>query len=202
MKLPRFSLRALFIAVGLFGLGLVVLINASDLWASAVFTVTLCVLFIGVVGSILSGPARAYWIGFTVFGWGYLWIAHWPTNDQFIPGNILPRWRLQTHSGGLLTTHVLEYGYKNLLPLIRERPSVAPTYHEPGSGPMSRYFDFGGGYAEARSSSVDESNGSYPYIHNFMRVGHSLWAMLFAFVGAWIGGRFHPTTSRADAKSG
>ncbi len=68
----RFSMRNLLLAILVFGLSLAVLQWNSEVVASLAFTVFLTLLAIGVVGAFCRrGAARAFWIGFAVFGWLY-----------------------------------------------------------------------------------------------------------------------------------
>ena len=54
-------------------------------WAGAIFITTCGVLAFGVVGVLCGKEAdRPWWLGFAVFGWGYL-IVHWVSLEQFWP---------------------------------------------------------------------------------------------------------------------
>jgi hypothetical protein len=68
----RFSVRQLFVAILVLGLSLAVLQWDSAILASGAFTAFLSLLALGLTGAFCRrGAARAFWIGFTIFGWIY-----------------------------------------------------------------------------------------------------------------------------------
>jgi hypothetical protein len=68
----RFSMRNLLLAVLVLSLALAVLQWDSEIIASIAFTAFLGLLALGVTGAFCRrGAARAFWIGFAVFGWFY-----------------------------------------------------------------------------------------------------------------------------------
>ena len=78
MVTVRFSIAALMAAVLIVALGLAAMRNFSATWAGVTFLVTCAVLCLAVVGIVCDGDARrAWWLGFALFGWGYLVLAFW-----------------------------------------------------------------------------------------------------------------------------
>src|ERR1700733_7909589 len=78
MRTIRFPIAALMVAVLIVALGLAALRNSSATWAGVTFLVTCAVLCLAVVGIVCDGDARrAWWLGFALFGWGYLVLAFW-----------------------------------------------------------------------------------------------------------------------------
>jgi hypothetical protein len=68
----RFSIRNLLAAVLVLGLALAALQWNSPFVASAAYTLMLAALAMGLTGALCRPyPLRAFWIGFTVFGWFY-----------------------------------------------------------------------------------------------------------------------------------
>jgi hypothetical protein len=68
----RFSIGGLMALVLVIALGLVGLKQASPVWASTFFSVSLIVLVVSVLNAIQSRErARAFWLGFAVSGWAY-----------------------------------------------------------------------------------------------------------------------------------
>jgi hypothetical protein len=94
MRKIRFSIGGLMLIVLAAAIGLAALKNASPAWAGAMFLLTCAILALGVVGAIYrKGGERAWWLGFSIFGWGYM--ALW--------------WFLSEHHTFVLpTTKVLE----------------------------------------------------------------------------------------------
>ncbi len=82
MRLIRASIAGLMGAVLIAALGLTALRSASDTWSGATLLATCGVLGLAVVGTVCRDAAeRAWWLGFTVFGWGYLAMAFWSPVD-------------------------------------------------------------------------------------------------------------------------
>ena len=80
----RFRIGSLMGIVLVLAIGFAALKNASATWASAIFLLTCGVLGLAVIGAICRrGADRAGWLGFALFGWGYMALAFWPS--EFLP---------------------------------------------------------------------------------------------------------------------
>jgi hypothetical protein len=78
MRFMRFSIAGLMGAVLIVALGLAALRSASATWSSATFLATCGLLCLAVVGAVCGGDAeRTWWLGFALFGWGYVALAFW-----------------------------------------------------------------------------------------------------------------------------
>jgi hypothetical protein len=127
----RFSLKSLLAATTLVALGCVGVLCANAIW-SALFTTAafLSVLF-GIVAAMLRhGRARAFWIGFSVFGAGYFGLATFGERDAVSSVRSISRLLAQgptriNESGvaepRLATTAFLIWADRYLEPL-REKP--------------------------------------------------------------------------------
>src|SRR5438270_8186539 len=79
MSRPRFSIAGLMFVVLLIAVGVAALRSASQLWAGMIFTLTLALLGVAVIGVIYRrGARRAFWLGATLFGGGYLIVSFGP----------------------------------------------------------------------------------------------------------------------------
>jgi WD40 repeat protein len=93
--MPRYRIRLQFSLVSLFGLAAVValacaaLVNASPLWASAWYTFTLLLLLTATLAAVFRPRNRAFWLGFVVFGWAYLFLGFGPWVGQCVPPSLL-----------------------------------------------------------------------------------------------------------------
>ena len=77
MRRFQFSLRALLGLVLFVAVGCAALVHANELVASAVYSVTLLVLFVAIVRGLFGADSgRVFWLGFAIFGWGYVWVAY------------------------------------------------------------------------------------------------------------------------------
>jgi hypothetical protein len=73
MSRIRFNIASLLIAVLFVAVGFAALRESTDLWDGGLFTLTLVVLFYSILLAIHRSDARrAFWIGFALFGGGYL----------------------------------------------------------------------------------------------------------------------------------
>ena len=162
MRRFRFSLASLMSSVLVIAVACAALRYASELWASVVFTLTvglllgatLCVVFRG-------GDARAFCLGFVLFGGGYLFVVFGP----WFRGNASPQ------PPALLTTRLLEYLH----------PKLSQTVTLPGSGSGTNLVTL--------QLLIDENihpgprTVVVPSWEHFQQVGHSLLALIIALVG-------------------
>jgi hypothetical protein len=81
----QFSLTSLFGLTVLVALACTALLNATPLWSSTWFSLTIFVLLLGTLAAIFrQGSRRPFWIGFGLFGWVYLLLAFEPWADQYV----------------------------------------------------------------------------------------------------------------------
>ncbi|AGA26056.1 hypothetical protein [Singulisphaera acidiphila] len=113
MTRVRFTLTNLMAFVLYFAFGFAALRNANAFWASATYTMAILLIAGALVGAITRrGSTRAPWVGFAVFGWTYLLIAH------------LPKWDVGGLGFGPIDKPLLfiEWGTALLQPHIRTLP--------------------------------------------------------------------------------
>jgi hypothetical protein len=76
MRIVRFPIAGLMGTILVVAIVLAALRNASQTWAGVTFLLTCGVLCLAVVGVVCrNGSERAWWLGFALFGWGYLALA-------------------------------------------------------------------------------------------------------------------------------
>ena len=96
----RFSLFGLVWVVVVAAFGFAALRHPSEVWETATLSAVLCALFVAIIGMVGSRrDSRAFWIGFALFGWAYLWLAF----GEF-----------RRYSQRLLTDHVLSFFWREL----------------------------------------------------------------------------------------
>ena len=72
----QFSLKFMGVAVFFAAFICVALLNANRLWGQIVFTFAVLLLLCSIISAVYSrGGTRAYWLGASVFGWGYFVLA-------------------------------------------------------------------------------------------------------------------------------
>src|SRR5262245_22121655 len=79
----RFTIASLLVVVLLVAVGFAALRESNDLWDSGVFTLTLAVLLVSILFAVHRSEARrAFWIGFALFGWGYVGLSLVPSIES------------------------------------------------------------------------------------------------------------------------
>jgi hypothetical protein len=184
------------------GVGLAALRNASDLWAGIMLLVALASIGVAVLGAVLMDDReRAWWLGFAVFGGGYLVAALSPVRSE------------------LATTHLLEYV------AARVGGSEIATIGVSRLGPSTQLFRLvtqdGGVIAKKVADSVVNSTPISDLLASmvpanrwlsvlpgaarhdpFLRVGHCLFALLAGLLGGMIGTWFHARRDRVAGTAG
>ncbi len=167
MRRFRFHLGTLVIFVLVFGVGFAALRESNETWVSITFSVTLSVLLISILLAIhRTESRRAFWMGFALFGSTYLGLSLVPTTE--------PR---------LITTKALAY-LNSKVP--RSIPAGLAYADFDNDGKMDLYLanTFQDITAATGMNSAGLSlTGSIGTTDNFVRIGHSLIALIVAFVG-------------------
>jgi hypothetical protein len=189
----RFSLRGLLAAVAFVAVACAGLRYANVWWASSLFTLTLVVLIVAILGVACSkGPRRMAWLGCALFGWTYFLLVFGPWSSE----HLAPR---------LVTTQGLVYLGSKLQP--NQYAWVDVGFNTAGSrlvlsGNPTTIWDSGTGgrinintsNAPVYSTWVDVVNGttlgSQQPATPFQQVGQSLWTLLAAALGALLAAWF------------
>ena len=83
MKRFRFNIGTLVILVLVLGVSFAALRDSSDLWESGGFTLTIGVLLISILLAVHRRESRRpFWIGFALFGWVYLGLSSVPSIES------------------------------------------------------------------------------------------------------------------------
>jgi hypothetical protein len=80
MRRFQFSIASLLSTILVVALGIASLRSASDAWDSGVLAIVLLTLLVAVLLAVhRSDRARAYWLGFALFGWAYFLVGLIPS---------------------------------------------------------------------------------------------------------------------------
>lgn len=200
MRRFRVSIAGLLAGIGLLGVSLAALARPSGLWANAYYSLALGTLIIAVLGAIYSRASkRAFWVGFSVCGWAYFLGIFGPEPIGRFEGNAV-------------TTPILDILYPLTLP--REGAVAAPSGN-PGARliPASR---MGRALISGRIILTGAFRGGPPAPGDpplraweiwtepdrnidgtgtlssaaYRQIGHSIFALIFALIGAHAARRF------------
>jgi hypothetical protein len=156
----RFQVRSLLLLVVFLAVGCAALRESSDAWDSCIFWVTLVVLLSSILLAVhRASSSRAFWIGFALFGSAYLALTLVPSVES-----------------SLLSTRALGYLNSRMpvsTPAGRAYENISRSFRVPrvieGQPLINR---------AARLQPESEET-----VRNFMRIGHSLLALVAAFLG-------------------
>jgi WD40 repeat protein len=193
MRRFRFRIGSLLILIIFLGVGFAALREATDLWDSIVLSVTIGALLVSLLLAIhREDERRAFWIAFALFGWVYLGLTAIPSIES-----------------RLLTNKALAY----LDAQLPGRPVLlsAQTWVKTGNStqPVTKVtFSTNGDVLASSVSSGNmriwsmgagrllwSANGS---AENFVRIGHSLFALILAWLGGSLSRRLDLRSRRAD----
>lgn len=160
----RFNVASLIGVILVLGVGFAALREKTQLWESGVFTLTLAALLISILFAIRrAGKRRAFWLGFAVFGWFYLGLSLIPSIES-----------------RLITTKTLTFLDSKVPGRSFQVQSVAFTTDG------NRIATAGQGQVGLWDAATGKPVGGWSgTTESFVRIGHSLFALL---VG-WLGGQ-------------
>jgi hypothetical protein len=185
MRTFRFTIAGLLGVITVLGIGLAALREASEFWDSGLFTLTLGVLLVSVLLAIhRREDRRAFWGGFALFGWGYMALSLVPSIeprlvttkalaylDAQVPGRALGfTIRLSELGPGTSTKHVQGLAFSP------DGSRIATA----NRGGRVGLWDAATGRLLGTVAGTDE---------NFVRIGHSLFALLAGGAGGLVSRR-------------
>jgi hypothetical protein len=179
---PRFSIAALMAFVSIFAVGLAAFRYPNKLWASFFFSLTIGAMVIGTLGAIFHrGLPQKFWMGYAICGWLYMFMNFGPWFEYFSPY--------------LFTTACLDLIYPRVA--APEQTALLETYKQT--------FGLAGGFGASAPvdpwefwTKIDSAAERFAVANNFdalrsrpfQLIGHSMFALLFAYIGGLIARRF------------
>jgi hypothetical protein len=204
MRKPRFSIASLLAVILVLGVGIAALRESSDLWDNGLFSVLLGILLTSILlATHQTESRRAYWLGFALFGSVYLGLSLVPPiESRLITTKALAR--LGATSPRPIAAGLTYFDYDNdgrLDIFVANDSQQNALYRNNGDGsfqdvsaaaglkPAPKLYNFFVGAAPPVTSGTTE---------NFVRVGHSLLALVVALVGGQLSRYLH-TKNRPEA---
>jgi hypothetical protein len=166
----RFSLKTMLLLFTVVAVCIAGLVYSNIAWAAFFYTVAFVIVLTGIVGALVRrGPARAFWIGFALFGGGYFALA-------LIGENSLARFGSDMRQGAqppkLATTQVFIWAERYIHTDASNNSNTARFN-------PNLVFNSGGiAYYQLTPSQY------------FVQIGHSIFTLIIALMGGWIGLQF------------
>ena len=195
MRRIRFTIANLVAIIFILGVGFAALREPTDLWESSIFSLTLGVMLISILLAIhRSDKRRAFWLGFALFGWIYMGLSLIPSIES-----------------RLITSKGLAY----LDSKVRGRLVLGDLFLPTNSGVGGNQFQMvaftpnGDQLAISKRGGVglwDVTTGKLlggwsGTTENFVRIGHSLFALLAGWFGGQLSRRLCRTSRQAEAST-
>jgi hypothetical protein len=196
MRPVRFTIANLILLVAFAAVAIAALKESSHWWDSGLFTVTLASLVTATLLAVHRGRrARAFWGGFALVGSAYLVASLVPTVEARLLTtlglNFLEAKRPGRGAVSFTTVFVQQNG--NPTPLLNGGSTTVAnqTIILNSPQPMS-------GTARFTLTSFAAVPGSTP--EDFIRVGHSLIALILAFLGGHLSRLLHASRAGRDSE--
>jgi hypothetical protein len=197
MKRIRFNIASLLVVVSVLGVGFAALRESSDLWDSGLFSLALGVLLTSILLAIhRTAKRRAFWMGFALFGWMYLALTVTPSIESTL---------ITTKALALLDSKVpgrpkdvfyVRFGGTNTGGLMNQFPAVAFDSNGNQLGTSSQ-----GTVKLWNATTFKPISGWSGTTENFVRIGHSLFALLVGWLGGQLSNRLCRTSREPEASA-
>ena len=180
MRRPRFTIAGILGFVVLLAFGLAALREATDAWDSGVFGATICWLSVAALLAVHRRERnRAFWLGFAMFGGVYLAASLVPSVASRLP-----------------TTLGLRYLDSNLSDRTGAATKFNSVFATTGNGYFVQALD---GKVDLDGDSIvlwNAATGKPVSVvrgtaENFVRIGHSLLALVAGFLGGRLSRRLY-----------
>jgi hypothetical protein len=176
MRHLRFNIAGLLVVILVLAVGFAALRQADEAWESGLFSLLLLGLLLAVLMSVHRGEAkRAFWVGFALCGWVYLGLSLVPSVES-----------------RLVTTKALAY----LDSKVPGHPSAVLAVRLTGMGSGSSGAQIQIDSAASNVRFWDAATGRLlsgwgGTTANFIGIGHSLFALLAAWLGGLVSRRLY-----------
>jgi hypothetical protein len=213
-KMPRLpnriqvTLAGLLAAVGAIAFCLAALTHASPNWASVFLTGTVAVLFVALSRTIATrGRSRAFWAGFAVWGWGYLFLVSWPAGpyswpEPWVPASMaepLPTTRLLRWTHGAMPVGAGPLAAGTSVSIEESGRSYPGTIlATKGEQYLARYDGWPSNFDTWVTSA--RLRPSVPKWESFQQIGQAAWALLLGLFGGFLTRYWWRSNEAANSK--
>jgi hypothetical protein len=182
MRRFRFKIASLLGAILVLGVGFAALRESSDFWESGIFTGTIGVLLLSILlAAQRRESGRAFWLGFALAGWTYLVLTAVPSLES-----------------KLITSMALTYIDSNLPGRSFEIHTTLPEILRIANAnrPATQTLDSLTLWKSETPGSGGVWTGSTA---NFVRIGHSLFALGLGWLGGQLSHRLCQSSRRESS---
>ena len=159
MHHPRVTIAQLILVVFVAAIGLAAIRSGSPAWSGALFSITFFAMICALLGIALGrGTRRVYWSGFATLGWSYLLLIYVP-------------WLHENIGQYLLAPNLFE----QLEVLLQTASTGGGGFQSVPVGVLGATAT-AGGFGGA---------GGVSGLTDFVRIGTSMEALLWAYLGGW-----------------
>jgi hypothetical protein len=212
MRHFRFHLGTLLLIVLLVAVGFAALRESNEIWESSVFSITLGVLPISILFAMhRTEKRRAFWLGFALFGAAYLAMSLVPPIqsrlitskalaylDSKVPRSIPAGFAYFDYDNdGAMDLYVVNNSQPNALYLNRGNGTFVDVTTVSGSNPAVKQVVGEGWVSNALVRPA--LAGSSGTTENFVKIGHSLLALIVALLGGQLSRHLHATNRQTTS---
>jgi hypothetical protein len=188
--MPHFSIRTIMAVIVVSAIGMAALRNADELWAGLMLLLVLVAGGIAVLGALnLLGRERAWWQGFAVFTGGYLVAVLSPVQSHLATTQMLIAMHPVVTSPGT-GPPVYPIYWRQRAQALATIESLKAT----GRGPADRELI---GAMNVLANLNSQLAGT-PNQDEFLRVGHSFFALLAGLLGGTVAVWFYGRRDRQE----
>jgi hypothetical protein len=206
MRRIRFTISSLLIAILFAGFGFAALREANEIWDSSVFSTTVAVLLISILLAIhRTENRRAFWLGFALLGWAYLALSLVPSiQSRLITTKALALLDSKVQRsirGGFAYPDYDNDGATDLFVVNNTQP-IPLRVNKGNGGWIADVTPMAGSYPTRFTNILTgRSLPEFGTTEYFIRIGHSLLAIVAAILGGLLSRRLYtkspPRTSGA-----
>ena len=194
MRRFRFHLGTLVIFVLVLGVGLAALRESNDIWDSSIFSITLGILLISFLLAIhRTERRRAFWLGFALFGLIYLGLSLVPSiQSRLITNKALALLDSKVQRSSPAGLVYFDYDNDGAMDLYVVNTQSHAFVLNKGNGDWIKDVTVTGSNPTRFTNILaGRSLTGFGSTENFIRIGHSLFALFMALLGGYISRRLY-----------
>jgi hypothetical protein len=197
----RFSIRTMMALIAGAAVGLAALRNANDLWARVMMMLALGLVCVaGLWAILLRGRERAGWLGFAVLGCTYLSVSVSPLRSRLSTTDLFEYVHARVVSSSIATFEVSRADQGSILYRVvmtdgtaNSRTVSNSVYRSTPSEDLLATMEPANRWRSALPGAANHDQ--------FLRIGHSLFALLAGLVGGTVAVWFWGRRERGKASS-